>query len=433
MLTSLFTGVSGMNANGTALSVIGDNIANMNTVGFKTSRVAFGDVLSQTLAGVAGNSQVGRGTLVSGVSPLFTQGSLQTTESALDLAIEGEGFFMVKEGAANYYTRAGQFSLSKDGNIVNPDGLVLQGYLADAAGNITSAIGPMQMAAAQTPSNMSTKADIAVNLDATEATTTWVAIPAAGQAAPPANGTYNKSTTVTVYDSEGGAHDVTAYFAKTGANAWTAHYVYQDSTKKYFEAGSQNLTFNDGTPPNPGGSLINDNTAAITFTWGGGVTNGSIKFNYGTGTGEVPPGSGMDGTTQFASAFSVIKLSQDGYSAGSLKNVQIAEDGTITGVFTNGQTRNIGRVALAKFIAPTGLTKLGRNLFGESYDSGQPIIGEATTSGIGRVLSNTLEQSNVDLAQEFVKMIAAQRGFEANSKIIVTTDELMQQLVNLKR
>jgi len=433
MLTSLFTGVSGMNANGTALSAIGDNIANMNTVGFKASRVAFGDVLSQTLAGVAGNAQVGRGALVSSVSPLFTQGSLQTTESALDLAIEGDGFFIVGEGAAKYYTRAGQFQISKDGTIVNPDGLTLQGYLADAAGNITSATGPLQMAAAQTPSNVTTTSNISVNLDASEGTKTWVAIPAAGQAAPPASTAYNKSTTVTVYDSLGGSHDVTAYFVKTAANAWTAHYVYQDSTGNYFEAGSQNLTFNNGTPPNIGGSLINDNTAAITFNWGGGVANGSISFKYGTGTGETPAGTGMDGTTQFSSPFSVININQDGYASGSLKNVQISEDGTITGVFTNGQTRNIGQVALAKFIAPGGLTKLGRNLYGESYDSGQPIVGNATTSGLGRVLSNTLEQSNVDLAQEFVKMISSQRGFQANSRIITTTDELMQELVNLKR
>ncbi|MDA8239507.1 MAG: flagellar hook protein FlgE [Nitrospiraceae bacterium] len=425
MLTSLFTGVSGMNANGTALSVIGDNIANMNTVGFKASRTCFGDVLSQTLTGVAGSSQVGRGVVVSGVSPLFTQGSLQSTQSALDLAIEGDGFFIVSDGASKYYTRAGQFSLDKDGNISNSDGLILQGFLADAGGNITSQTGPLQLAATQSPAKMTEKVSLGVNLEASEAAKTWAFT--SPSATPPDPASYNKSTTLTLYDSQGDAHDVTAHFVKTGDNAWTAHYVFQDATGQYVEAGSQNLAFDTD------GSLVNDNNAAIAFNWGPAVAAGSITFNYGTGTGETPAGTGLDGTTQFSSPFSVLSQSQDGYGAGSLKNVSISEDGIVTGIFTNGQTREIGQVILARFIAPERLTKLGRNLYGESYDSGQAISGTPETSGLGRLLANTLEQSNVDLAQEFVNMIAAQRGFQANSRVITTTDQLMQELVNLKQ
>lgn len=432
MLTSLYTAVSGMGANGVSLSVIGDNIANLNTIGFKASRIAFGDVLSQTITGIAGSSQVGRGVLVSGVSPLFTQGSFETTTNALDMAVDGDGFFIVSDGSARYYTRAGQFSIDKNGNIVNPDGLILQGYLADASGTITGTVGNLQISTKQSPANMTTKADIAVNLDST------ATVPAAaftldsngdGVNDDPAN--YNFSTTVTVYDSQGGSHQVTLYFVKTADNAWDVHYVHDDPANpgQLIDAGTQSLTFDTN------GALIDDNSGTpISFNFGTAITSPQdITFNYGTGTGETPAGTGLDGTTQFASDFAVINLTQDGYSAGALKNVVISEDGVITGIFTNGQTRPIGQVALARFVAPTGLTKLGRNLYAESFDSGQPIVGMPETSGLGRVLSHTLELSNVDLAEEFVKMISAQRGFQANSRIITTTDDLLQEMINLKR
>lgn len=432
MLTSLYTAVSGMGANGVSLSVIGDNIANLNTIGFKGSRIAFGDVLSQTITGIAGSSQVGRGVLVSGVSPLFTQGSFETTTNALDMAVDGDGFFIVSDGSARYYTRAGQFSIDKNGNIVNPDGLVLQGYLADASGTITGTVGNLQVSTNQSSANMTTKADIAVNLDAT-ATPPAAAftLDSNGDAVNDDPANYNFSTTVTVYDSQGGSHQVTLYFVKTGDNAWDVHYVHDDPANpgQLIDAGTQSLTFDAN------GALIDDNSGTpISFNFGTAVTSPQdITFNYGTGTGETPAGTGLDGATQFASDFAVINLTQDGYSAGALKNVVISEDGVITGVFTNGQTRPIGQVALARFVAPTGLTKLGRNLYAESFDSGQPIVGMPETSGLGRVLSHTLELSNVDLAEEFVKMISAQRGFQANSRIITTTDDLLQEMINLKR
>lgn len=432
MMTSLYTAISGMNANGTSLSVIGDNIANLNTVGFKASRVSFGDILSQTLTGVSGSSQVGRGVAVNSVTPLFTQGSFETTANGLDLAVDGDGFFIVSDAGARYYTRAGQFSIDKNGNIVNPDGLVLQGYLVDAAGNITGTVGDLQIAVNQIPANMTTAATVALNLNAS------ATVPAAaftldgngdGISDDPAN--YNFSNSITVYDSQGGPHQVTQYFVKTAPNAWTVHYVYDDPALpgQLVDAGTQNLTFDVN------GALVTDNSgAAINFTFGGSVAAPqAISFDYGTGTGEAPPGTGYDGTTQFASPFAVTNLTQNGYPSGSLKNVTISESGVITGIFTNGQTRALGQVALSRFIATEELTKLGRNLYAENFDSGQPIVGAPVTSGLGRVLSNSLELSNVDLAEEFVKMISSQRGFQANSRIITTTDELLQELVNLKR
>jgi flagellar hook protein FlgE len=426
MLTSLYTAITGMNANGTWLSVIGDNIANMNTVGFKSSRLSFGDVL----AGVIGSLQVGRGVLISDISPLFTQGSFETTANALDLSIDGDSFFIVDEGGARYYTRAGQFSLDKDGNIVNPEGLILQGYLADVSGNITGTLGNLQIAGRQSLAHASANASITVNLDATSAIQALpFTLDGNGDGVNDDPSNYNFSNTVSVYDSQGGMHQVTLYFVKTADNAWAVHYVYPDAANPdlLVEAGTQALTFDTN------GALIDDNSgSAISFDFGGSVTTPQdIAFDFGTGTAES--GDGLDGTTQYASDFGVMLLSQDGYPAGSLMNVSISEDGVITGVFSNGQTRAIGQIALANFVAPDELAKLGRNLYAESFDSGQPVIGMANTSGLGRVLSNSLELSNVDLAEEFVKMISAQRGFQANSRIITTTDELLQELVNLKR
>jgi flagellar hook protein FlgE len=426
MLTSLYTAITGMNANGTWLSVIGDNIANMNTTGFKASRVAFGDVL----AGVVGSLQVGRGVLISDISPLFTQGSFETTSNGLDLSIDGDSFFMVNDAGARYYTRAGQFSIDKDGYIVNPEGLILQGYLADTSGNITGTLGDLQIAVRQSLAQATTTASVALNLDATGAIqTSAFTLDGNGDGTDNDPLNYNFSNTITVYDSQGGAHQVTLYFAKTADNTWDVHYVNPDpaTPSVLVDAGTQALTFDTN------GALIDDNSgSSINLDFGGSVTTPqAISFDYGTGTAEG--GDGLDGTTQFASNFGVMHLSQDGYPAGSLDNMTISENGIITGIFTNGQTRAIGQIGLAKFIAPDSLAKLGRNLYSESFDSGQPIVGMADTSGLGRVLSNSLELSNVDLADEFVKMISAQRGFQANSRIITTTDELLQELVNLKR
>ncbi|MDA8178060.1 MAG: flagellar hook protein FlgE [Desulfobacteria bacterium] len=420
MLTSLYTAVSGMDATGTQLSVIGDNIANMNTVGFKKSNVAFGDVLSQSITNIASSGQIGRGVFVQEVSPLMTQGAFETTESALDLAIDGDGFFAVNDDGARYYTRAGNFSVNRDGFIVNPDNLRLQGYLADAAGNITGTTGDLQLTATQNPARMTGTANVAVNLDATAPVQTAAFTldgDGNGTANDPLN--YNSSTTVSVYDSQGGVHQVTRYYSKTADNTWDVHDVYADPANpgQLIEAtGSpQTLTFDTS------GALTSVSAGSPVFDFGGGVT-GSQAISFDN-----------TGTMQYASSFAVLKLDQDGYSSGSLKNLIISDAGVMTGNFTNGQTRLIGQVALAKFIAPTELVKLGRNLYGESFASGQPIVSAPGTSGLGRVASNTLELSNVDLAVEFVKMISAQRGFQANSRIITTTDELMQEVVNLKR
>ncbi|RMG57189.1 MAG: flagellar hook protein FlgE [Deltaproteobacteria bacterium] len=425
LMTSLFTGISGINANGIALSVIGNNIANSNTVGYKSSRTIFGEVLSQTLGG-SSSMQIGRGVNVQAVEALFTQGSFETTSNPLDMAIEGDGFFILRDpNGAIFYSRAGQFHVDKDGNIVNPEGLQLQGYLISQSGQL----GTINVASINSPPNATTRVDISANLDSRE-----VILPAFDVNNP--DNTSNFSTSLTVYDSLGNSHLVTVYFRKaveapTG-NTWEWYAVVPgtDTVSGVAEVQAQGTLDFDNT-----GALVQESPVTYPlggFNFSGGAApNQAIAFDFGQSITEG--GSGVDGTTQFGAPSSVLFQNQDGYTAGSLYSLVVGNDGIITGVFTNGQTRDIAQVALARFIAPTALAKVGRNLYSESAASGQPIIGTPGTSGRGSLISNSLEMSNVDLADEFVKMIAAQRGFQANARVVTATDDLLTELMNIRR
>jgi|WetSurMetagenome_2_1015567.scaffolds.fasta_scaffold00033_49 flagellar hook protein FlgE len=414
ILSSLYTGVSGLNANGQWLSVIGDNIANVNTVGFKSSTMSFGDILSQSFTGGGtSTSQIGRGVNVDAVTTIFSQGTFETTSSGLDIAIDGEGFFIVNSAGTRAYTRAGAFKLDDNGNIVNSSGAILQGYVGD-----TNVIGNLNVSTSQSAASATSTANISANLNAddTAITTAWGTW-TAGTTTAPTSTLYNESTSLTVYDSLGGAHQLSAYLTKTADNTWSAHYVYQDANGNYQNAGTQEpIVFTDAGVLQSGGT----GTATIA-DWGNGSTTGqAIAVD-------------LTGTTQYASDFSVNSLTQNGYSSGSVSNIAIGEDGVITGTFTNGQTRTLGQVALARFNAPTELAKLGNNLYAQSSESGTPIVGAPETSGLGRTLANSLELSTVDLAEQFTQLITAQRGFQANTKIITTTDELLNLLISIKQ
>ncbi len=429
MLNALYTAASGMDASSTDLSVIGNNIANMNTVGFQESEVNFGDVLSQSLSNGGITSQVGLGVDVMNVSPIFSEGTLETESNPLDMAINGDGMFMVNQGNTTYYTTAGQFSLDQNGNIVNPDGAILQGYLANATGDITGTIGNLNVGEDESQPSPTSTVSVSANLDAT-------ATPPASPFTLNGNGTgvnndpanYNSSNSVTVYDSQGGAHQITQYFVNTGPNAWTVNYVEADPANPgdFILAGTQDLTFNAN------GSLKQDNSGTpINFTFGGAVTTPqAITFNYGGGTADGDTGLNM--STQFGSSgFSVSDVTQNGYASGSLQSVSVSNAGVISGVFTNGQTQTIGQVALSRFMAEDDLTSDGSDLYSQSTTSGAPIVGTANSSGLGTISSSTLEESNVDLDDQFVDMITAQRSYEANSKVITTTDEMLSDLVNM--
>lgn len=459
VMTSLYTGVSGLGASGLALSVIGDNIANTNTTGFKGSRAAFGDILSSALGGGSA-FQIGRGVNLQAVQQQFTQGTLETTASPLDLAVEGDGFFIVKESSgAQYYTRAGQFSLDKNGNIVNPEGIALQGYLTLQGGvlgtiNISSLNSPPQATGSITGQP---GVNISANLSSSATITAAPANEAAFLANP--NNFSNFSTSLTVYDSLGNSHLINVYFRKSAENValsapyaavngnvweWFAVSPGSDNASGNSEIGAygqvefdssgklrQEFTAGVGAAGSTAYSFAPAVTPGVFSFSGGAAANQSIEFNYGDSIAEG--GSGLTGSTQFGSPSSVLFQNQDGYSSGSLQSLIVDQNGSMTGIFTNGQTQKVADIALARFISATSLTKTGRNLFSESSNSGGPIIGTAGTSGRGRIFANSLEASNVDLADEFVKMIAAQRGFQANTKVITTTDELLTELMNIKR
>lgn len=443
ILTSLYAGISGINANGSALSVIGNNIANVNTVGFKASRASFADVLSQSLAGTSGRTQIGRGAYLSNVSPIFTQGSLEATSSGLDLGIDGDGFFLIKDSAgATYYTRAGEFNISKDGYMVNSEGLFLQGYQVDSSGAISGSMDSINVSSTSTPPNMTANVRITSNLDSR------VTPIAGGVDLNNLTDTYHFSTSMNVYDSLGNEHLITVYFTKvyediTGGtgNYWQWNAV-SDGVSGTAIMARGYLQFDSN------GALVSESVQDVDiealgstalppvitpdFDFARGVTQDQvINFDFGTGT--ATGGSGLDGTTQFGAMSSTLFQNQDGYASGSLKSLGINQEGIISGLFTNGQTRTLGQVVLGIFNNPHGMAKMGKNLYSETFDSGQAIIGAPNSSGRGRVLSNSLELSNVDLAEEFIKLITAQRGFQANSRVITTTDEMLGELVNLKR
>jgi flagellar hook protein FlgE len=431
MLTSLFTGVSGMNTHMDELSVIGHNIANMNTYGFKGSRSYFADLLSQSLEGISGTNQIGAGVEMNGVIKTFTQGAFETTASPLDLALDGSGFFVMRDlDGLSYYSRFGGFQMDQDGYLVDPNGLQLQGYGVDGQGNLVSGIDSLQILRTTYPPQITTALSVAANLDSGSTLLDPVTTPFDVN---DLDGTTNFQTTVTFYDSLGNQRAVTLCYRKTAETAtgndweWYAVVGENDSVSGVAEIGGQGTLSFDTT-----GALVTQATTTSDFNFAGGAApNQIIDFSFGSDTSSG--GDGLDGVTQYAADSGVYSLDQDGYGSGSLQGIGIDSYGVLTGSFDNGKTRTLGQIAIANFQSPSNLQSVGNNLFSESPSSGPVIVGRAGNQGMGTVRSNTLELSNVDLATEFVKMITAQRGFQANSKVVTTTDEVLAELINIKR
>jgi flagellar hook protein FlgE len=576
ILSSLFAGVSGLNANGTALSVIGNNIANLSTVGFKGSKATFADLISSSISGGSGSVQTGIGVALTSVQGNFSQGSLATSSNVLDLAIDGNGFFVVEDAqGGTFYSRAGLFRLDKNNNVVDPTGFKLQGFLADTTGTITGTIGDISLPSTTASPRATTTALVAANLNSATtqtglrgnvvASSASVTTSAAGnnsftvdlngdgpqtitvangltgtalasaiqnavRALIPADpfkaaaysgftasvnasniftftsgitGTTNNSTTgtgavvigangadtlaanlnmlaptsttgtdfllsdptstsdfstsMTVFDSLGNSHLLTTYFTKIGANSWnynvaasssdivTANYHSSniDTTLGIVRVGSGTLTFGTNGTLDRESTVIRYDTGTAAGTSGtipgqvqidfnGATLDQQVVMNYGSSV-TTDGGTGLDGTTQFGSTSALVQQTQDGFAAGALQAFSVDANGTISGRFSNGQLRALAQVVLARFPDPIGLTRTGKNTFSQSGNSGQPVTGSPDSAGLGRVLSNSLELSNVDLGESFIDMIAAQRGFQANSRVITTSDEILQELVNLKR
>ncbi len=401
MIGSLYSGISGINANTNAMSVVGDNIANMGTTGFKSSNISFANVLSQSIGGMGG-SQIGRGVTTTEVRSQWSSGTLESTGNVTDLAIDGQGLFMVGgSDGETYYTRAGNFKFDKNSNLVNPDGYVVQGYELDdegKAGKITDISIPSTGNSPKATANM----NVGMNLDAGAAE----------------DDTY--STTVTVYDSLGNAIGLTLDFEKTAtAGQWdVSASIPADAGTAALDVAS--VTFDEN------GDLEEGLDPKVTLTLDSGETQEVAWDIYGEETG--------DGTlTGYASESTTLSQTRDGYPAGSLQGVSVSEEGEVVASYSNGQLVSLYKIALADFSNYSGLRKMGGNLYGETLASGQANVGVAGSGGMGSIASSSLEMSNVDLAKEFVKMITTQRSFQANSKVISTSDEVLAELINIKR
>jgi len=429
LLTSLYTGQTGLQANSTDLSVIGDNIANANTIGFKAGRAAFADTIAQTLIGVqsANGMERGLGVRLQAIQRVMVQGAMMNTGLATDLAIQGNGMFIVSGSVdgqqGNFYSRAGQFTVNADGYLVNLDGLRVQGYSADPVGTISQTMGDLQVGSASSAPFATTVVTMKANLQAD------AVVPAAWDILDPA-ATSNFSTGVTLYDSLGTPIQAEVYFRKNGAGDWEWHAVTDGANVAGGTAGTLSEIGNGTLSFDTEGKLTAQ-TATSNFSPVAGTAPQAITWDFGDDI--ASGGTGLNGITQFAGTSAVSFLNQDGYPSGDLAAVTVDQDGTIVGTFTNGETRSLGQVALADFEAADQLRRIGGNLYAETRDSGQATIGQAGAGGRGSVIAGALEQSNVDLATEFIRMIGAQRGFQANSKVISTSDQLLGELMTLKR
>lgn len=408
MLRSLFTAISGLTNHQTRLDVIGNNIANVNTSGYKSGRALFRDMMSQTLAGASPSQssrggtnprQVGLGVNLAVIDTIHTQGALQSTGVMTDLAVQGDGFFILNDNGRNVYTRDGSLGLDESGVLVDPaSGMQLQGWTAvNGVLDLTQPIGSMIIPlASRMEAQASTQATIIGNLDSRSAT----------------GDTY--SNTFLVYDSQGDTHSVTVTYTKNAAaNVWD----WQASGAGIAAAGLVNQ-----------GQVTFDATGALIGS------TGSLSINLTNGaTSPLLVAPDFTAMTQLAESNSVTLFGQDGFAPGTLTTFNIANSGIINGVFDNGIIQVLGQVALARFTNPGGLMKEGGNNYSESANSGVAQVGAANTGARGSIEAGSLEMSNVNLAQEFSDMIITQRGFQANSRVITTSDEMLQELMNLKR
>jgi len=460
---ALFTGASGLSSFGEAVRVIGDNIANVNSLGFKSQNIVFSDVLSQTLGVTRSNiaNQVGNGVRIGAITRDGAQGSVQSTTNPTDMAINGNGLFALRDPASSQlsYTRAGAFILDKDSNLIDGQGNVVQGWATDpvtgiAVGNVRDITFANLAAQAQA----TTTVDPSLSLDSN-------AVPlATGTVFDPADpATYHYKAEVNIFDSLGKTHAVSIQMTKMGLDAtgnavWDWHATVDGGdvtggtagTPKEIgvgagqtlptastvnvsgvvtAVGTQSLVFGAN------GELVTEASPSLTFLWTN-ATPSLVAMNYGNATttdAQAVTGTGLDGTVQMAGSFATRQMVRDGFTSGFLDKLETDSSGTIFGVFTNGQRRSLYQVALAKFPNEDVLNHVGNNLLQETIASGTPVLEKPGNGGMGTIAPFGLEQSNVDLANEFVKLIVVQRGYEANSKTILTTDQMLQPLMQVKR
>ena len=398
--------ISGLRAAQSDLNVIANNIANSSTTGFKKSRAEFADVFAVTDLG-AGSNTPGSGVRLASISQQFTQGNITFTDNNLDMAISGSGFFILDDNGSRVYSRAGAFGLDRDGFISNSEGKQLIAFTADASGNITGQASPIQLNTSNIPPQATTNMDVNLNLDASE-------VPPAIAIFDPANpSSYNNSTSGTIYDSLGNSHLISFYYIKTAnPNEWESY------------------TYVDGTQVDGPDTLQFDSLGVLTAPAAGTLT--IPGFSASGGGAPINMTLDYSATSQYGSPFSVFTLPQDGFATGRLSGLDIDKNGIIFARFTNGQSRVEGQVALADFPNPQGLQPLSDTTWGDTFSSGPVAVSAPGTSSLGLLQSGALEDSNVELSAELVKMIIAQRAYQANAEVISTNDAITQTIINLR-
>jgi flagellar hook protein FlgE len=399
--------LSGLNAASADLNVTANNIANVNTTGFKSSRAEFADVYAASALGT-GNTAIGSGARLADVAQQFGQGSIEFTDNALDLALNGSGFFILSDNGALSYSRAGAFSADRDGYVVNAHGQRLQVYPALPAGGFnTGALGDLQLSSADSPPVATTTVTTGLNLPAN------APVPATAVFNPMDPTSYSHTTSLTTYDSLGSPLVTSLYFVKTAnPNEWNVH------------------TYVNGAAVSGPDTIQYSSSGALVAPAGGSIA--LPPFNPGTGAANVALTLDLAASTQFGSNFSVTSLAQDGFTTGRLTGIEVTQTGVVQARYTNGLTRPLGQVALATFPNAQGLQQLGDTQWGETFASGQALRGTAGAANFGVLQSGALEASNVDLTEQLVNMITAQRNFQANAQMIQTADAVTQTIINIR-
>ena len=402
--------LSGLNAAQADLNVTANNIANTSTNGFKGSRTEFADLFAVSLQGVSANAS-GNGVRVAAVTQQFAQGNIEFTDSNLDLAVSGQGMFIVSDAGALAYSRAGAFQMNREGYVVNPQGQRLQVYPPIDGGLFnTGGLSDLRLLATDSAPQATSNVEYVMNLP--------------GNATPPpiavfnANdpNTFNQATSLTLFDSLGATHTGTMYFTKTAvANQWTA--------RMFIDGQPVGV---DGTPT----TLQYSNTGLLTAPAGGQLS--FPAFTPTTGAANMTVTVDLAQSTQFGGNFSVNSVVQDGYTTGRLIGIDIGETGVVNARFTNGNSQALGQIAIANFANPQGLQQLGNTQWAETFASGQALRGQAGNSGFGLVQSGALESANVDVTEQLVNMITAQRNFQANAQMISTADSVTQTIINMR-
>lgn len=430
ILSSLYTGISGLGSTGQNMSIISDNIANAQTTGYKTSRGEFSDVVASNLKGVLGGNQIGRGTKMSSVTSIFTQGNLTPSERDTDMAIRGDGFFICKNpgGAGEIsYTRDGSFRFDSKGRMTTSDGFQIQGYkLSPETGKPSAELADIEFSGNTIPAKGTTSVKIDANLDVRKPVNTdKFDITTCDKTA-------DLTTSVRIYDQTGTAQNLNMYFYKTNESEWSWYATADGSQMAGGKEGVAQQVASGALTFTKDGKLNTDTITSQSLNFKGSDGTQKLDFNFGDAI-VTRKGTGLIGSTQYGSKGQIYRQIQDGYAAGTLTNFSVDDSGIVSGSYSNGSTRPLAQIAIARFENNEGLFKLGNNRYKEASNSGQPLIGGAGEAGRGTIAAKTLESSNVDLAQEFVKMMTTQRNFQANAKTITTSDEMLNEIIQLKR